>query len=108
MFPSGWCFSTLSPRAGFLTSAFVRIQSINQINQQTSGCMSGKFSVLYNQHECGESAGWRGIGRPNSRDQILRRLHRQGHIQFPCSADHEQDWQPYPVDPHSAIRDDHT
>ena len=20
---------------------------------------------------------------------------------FPCSADHEQDWQPYPVDPHS-------
>ena len=23
-------------------------------------------------------------------------------------ADHEQDWQPYPVDPHSAICDDHT
>ena len=22
---------------------------------------------------------------------------------FPCSADHEQDWQPYPVDPYSAI-----
>ena len=65
MFPSGWCFSTLSPRAGFLTSAYVRIQSINQINQQTSGCMAGKFSVLYNQHECGESAGWRGIGLPN-------------------------------------------
>ena len=20
---------------------------------------------------------------------------------FPCSADHEQDWQPYPVDPYS-------
>ena len=27
---------------------------------------------------------------------------------FPCSADHEQDWQPYPVDPYSAICDDHT
>ena len=27
---------------------------------------------------------------------------------FPRSADHEQDWQPYPVDPYSAIRDDHT
>ena len=24
------------------------------------------------------------------------------------SADHEQDWQPYPVDPYSAICDDHT
>ena len=31
-----------------------------------------------------------------------------GNIHFPCSADHEQDWQPYPVDPYSAIRDDHT
>ncbi|CAM9503056.1 unnamed protein product, partial [Ascophyllum nodosum] len=27
---------------------------------------------------------------------------------FPCSADHEQDWQPYPVNPYSAICDDHT
>ena len=27
---------------------------------------------------------------------------------FLCSADHEQDWQPYPVDPYSAICDDHT
>ena len=27
---------------------------------------------------------------------------------FPCSADHEQDWQPHPVDPYSAICDDHT
>ena len=27
---------------------------------------------------------------------------------FPCSADHEQDWQLYPVDLYSAIYDDHT
>ena len=27
----------------------------------------------------------------------------QGNVHFPCSADHEQDWQPYPVDPYSAI-----
>ena len=27
---------------------------------------------------------------------------------LPCSADHEQDWQPYPVDPYSDICDDHT
>ena len=26
-----------------------------------------------------------------------------GEYHFPCSADHEQDWQPYPVDPYSAI-----
>ena len=31
-----------------------------------------------------------------------------GEYYFPCSADHEQDWQPYPVDPYSAICDDHT
>ena len=24
----------------------------------------------------------------------------QGNIHFPCPADHEQDWQPYPVDPY--------
>ena len=36
--------------------------------------------------------------------------HERGHrnVHFRCSADHEQDWQPYPVDPHSAICDDHT
>ena len=27
---------------------------------------------------------------------------------FPCPANHEQDWQPYPVDPSLAICDDHT
>ena len=37
-----------------------------------------------------------------SRDQILWRERGQGNIHFPCSADHEQDWQPYPVDPYSS------
>ena len=32
----------------------------------------------------------------------------RGIFLFRCSADHEQDWQPYPVDPYSAICDDHT
>ena len=36
-----------------------------------------------------------------SRDQILRREREQRNLHFPCSADHEQDWQPYPVDPYS-------
>ena len=42
-----------------------------------------------------------GTAEPVSRDQILRHERGQGNIHFPCSADHEQDWQPYPVDPYS-------
>ena len=49
-----------------------------------------------------------GTAEPVSRDQILRHARGQGNIHLPCSADHEQDWQPYPVDPYSAICDDHT
>ena len=49
-----------------------------------------------------------GTAEPVSRDQILRHERGQGNISFPCSADHEQDWQPYPVDPYSAICDDYT
>ena len=49
-----------------------------------------------------------GTAEPVSGDQILRHARGQGNIHFPCSADHEQDWQPYPVDPYSAICDDYT
>ena len=50
-----------------------------------------------------------GTAEPVSRDRILRRERRQGNIHFPCSADHVQDWQPYPVDPYSSyICDGHT
>ena len=49
-----------------------------------------------------------GTVEPVSRDQILRHERRQRSLHFPCSADHEQDWQPYPVDPYSATSDDHT
>ena len=50
-----------------------------------------------------------GTAEPVSRDQILRRGQGPGNINFSCSADHEQDWQPYPVDPYSAVSDnDHT
>ena len=49
-----------------------------------------------------------GTAEPVSRDQILRHARGQGNINFPYSADHEQDWQPYPVDPYSAICDDYT
>ena len=49
-----------------------------------------------------------GTAEPVWRDQILGHARGQGNINFPCLADHEQDWQPYPVDPYSAICDDHT
>ena len=50
-----------------------------------------------------------GTAEPVSRGQILRHARGQGNAHFPCSAHHEQDWQPsFPVDPYSAICDDHT
>ena len=49
-----------------------------------------------------------GTAEPVSRDQILRHARGQGNIHFLFSADHEQKWRPYQVDPYSAICDDHT
>ena len=49
-----------------------------------------------------------GTAGPVSRHQIPRHVRGQGNIHFPCSADHEPDWQPYPVDPYSAVCDDYT
>ena len=43
------------------------------------------------------------LARPNSQART-----GTGQYYFPCSADHKQDWQPYPVDQYSAICDDHT
>ena len=43
-----------------------------------------------------------------SRDQISSRERRQGKYHFSCSADHKQDWQPYPVDLYSAESAAHT
>ena len=45
---------------------------------------------------------------PVSRDQIFRRERGQGNINFPCPADHVQDWQPYLVDPYSCFMCDYT
>ena len=49
-----------------------------------------------------------GAAEPVSRDQILKHERGQGNIIFSCSADHVQDWQPYPVDPYSCYMCDHT
>ena len=48
-----------------------------------------------------------GTTKPVSRGQILRRVRGKGNTSFPCSADHEQDWQSYPVDPYCEIFYDH-
>ena len=45
-----------------------------------------------------------GTAEPSSRDQkILRHERGHGNFHFFCSADHVQNFQPYPVDPYSAI-----
>ena len=44
-----------------------------------------------------------GTAEPVSRDPILRYARGQRNIHFSCSADHEQDWLPYPVDPYSVL-----
>ena len=41
--------------------------------------------------------------QPVSRSQTLRREQGQGGNHLPCSAVHEQDWQPYPADPYSPM-----
>ena len=49
-----------------------------------------------------------GTAESVSRDQILRRERGQGNIHFPCSANHVQDWQTYPVDSYFCYKCDHT
>ena len=43
------------------------------------------------------------LAKPNFRHE-----RGQGNNHFSCSADHVQDWQPYPVDPYSCYMCDHT
>ena len=50
-----------------------------------------------------------GTAETVSRYQILwHEQSSQGNINFPCSADHERDWQPYPADPSTCYMCDHT
>ena len=49
-----------------------------------------------------------GTAETVSLDQILRREWGQGNAHLPCSVDHGQDWQSYPVDPYSYSMCDHT
>ena len=55
--------------------------------------------------ECGEWAGWCETGRlkPSREIKFSGTNGDWGNIRIPCSADHEQDWSPHPVDPCSVI-----
>ena len=50
-------------------------------------------------------AGRDGSAKIVSRDQVLWREQGRANVHFPVSADHEQDWQPYPVDPDTSCHD---
>ena len=47
------------------------------------------------------------VAEPVSRDEMVRREREKENTHFPCPANLEQDWQPCPVDPFSAICDGH-
>ena len=49
-----------------------------------------------------------GTAEPVSLNQIVRHERGQGNFHFSCSADHEQDWQPYSVDPYPCYMCDYT
>ena len=55
-----------------------------------------------------EAAALRSIVLRYARPTSQARTRTQGNIHFSCSADYEQDWQPYPVDPYSCYMCDHT
>ena len=60
-----------------------------------------RFRVSVENEQAGaEQKGRTCFARPNSQART-----GQGNIHFPCSVDHEQDWQPYPVGPYSAVSD---
>ena len=72
------------------------------MNERRRGTWEGRVSKHQIQPEYGDEQADVGrdycrtrLARPNSQAQT-----RIGKINFPCSADHEKDWQPYPVDSH--------
>ena len=70
------------------------------------GIDSTRFSLSVENEQAGAGRDGRTrLARPNYQ---ARTGTEKYYFHFPCSADHEQDWHHYPVDPYSAICDDHT
>ena len=84
------------PRNSGLTRGRMAVKKIKWTPPRNFG--KNPVSKHQIQPECGDEQAEDGTVEPVSRDQILRRERGQGNIRFPCSADHEQDWQPCPVD----------
>ena len=97
-------------RGGVHTMYLLKTAIRHRVNPEFIGSRNCVPMAFTKKKKCRESAG---TGRanletvPNECYQILRHARGQGNVHFPCSADHEQDWQPYSVDPYSAICDDH-
>ena len=59
--------------------------------------VSTRFSLSMEKDQADAGTGCRTrLARPKSQART-----GQENVHFLCSADHEQDWQPYPVDPYS-------
>ena len=89
--------------------------AVGSIKKWTIAAESGRNLVSKSKISPDSAWVWRlsrmtpdGMAEPVSRDHIIRHEPGQGNIHFPCSADHEQDWQPYTVDPYSAMSEEHT
>ena len=63
-------------------------------------CVSTRLSFYKEQVDVGRDDRI-GLARSNSQ----ARTGTGKNVDFHCPADHEQDWQPYTVDPYSALRD---
>ena len=73
-------------------SGLTHVMSIGHITRRIGHHRYTRFSLSMEMSRLTRD----GTAEPVSRDQILRR-ERGRNIHFSCSADHEQDWQPYPV-----------
>ena len=99
------CMFTHIARVSVDQPCRVAIPARGQLNREESVF----FALSEIQSEYGdEQADAGGTAEPVSRDQILRREREQVNIIFPRSGNHEQDWQPYPVDRYSYYMCDHT
>ena len=65
--------------------------------------VSTRFSLSMENEQAGSGRNGRTrLARPSSQARMgTVKFH---FTRFPCSADHEQDWQPYPVDTYSGIK----
>ena len=97
---------------GPINSALARRRMTVEINKWTPPRTSGGIpyvSTRFSLSVENEQGGAGQAGGTRLASSILRRERGQGKVNFPCSADHEQDWQTScPVDLYSAICEDYT